>query len=250
MSQDGLRASLEGCWWEVSLPLTRAGSFRCGKHLPRDKRLGSGCPYLKITEQFTSGKLLSGKFCFHLGLHLDLTYSATICDRVSALLMAHGESREPISWDFIICIGRYCHIYLKCWYIPSLQAPGVTEQSTLKYFFIHSKKTARNTFLNLQEEKSWVFFPVPECGPYRLIYSGQIEAFAAHLVEGSRALCPWNLPGRERGNDLYFTLPASPGKTLKHWQGEAVSCFHWGAKTVLKTTLCLQFGHSAKAFCR
>lgn len=56
-------------------------------------RLGLGCPYLRITvnEQFVSGKLLFGEFCFHLNLFLGFTYSATISGHVSALLMAQRE---------------------------------------------------------------------------------------------------------------------------------------------------------------
>lgn len=55
--------------------------------------LGLGCPCLRITvnEQFISGKLLFGEFCFHLNLLLGFTYSATISGHVSALLMAQRE---------------------------------------------------------------------------------------------------------------------------------------------------------------
>lgn len=53
--------------------------------------MGLGCPYLKITEQFTSGKLLFGKFCFHLDLHLDFSYSATIYDQCFSA--THGTER-------------------------------------------------------------------------------------------------------------------------------------------------------------
>lgn len=47
-----------------------------------------------------------------------------------------------------------------CWYIPAFLFPRHhhcqvsydTEQSTLKYILIHSRKTARNTFLNHQKK--------------------------------------------------------------------------------------------------
>lgn len=38
---------------------------------------------------------------------------------------------------------------------------------------------------------------------------------ADHLVKSSRALCPFNLLGKDRGNELDLTPPAASGQALK-----------------------------------
>jgi len=43
----------------------------------------------------------------------------------------------------------------------------------------------------------------------------QDTGIAAHLVEGNRAPCPFNLLGKESGNELDLTLLAVSGGALK-----------------------------------
>lgn len=64
-----------------------------GSTCRESNELGLGCPSLKLSvnEQFISGKLLFGEFCFHLNLLLSITYLATIADHVSVLLTAQRE---------------------------------------------------------------------------------------------------------------------------------------------------------------
>lgn len=111
MAHDGPWASLEGCWWEVSLPLTWTGTFWFEKHLPRVKRIGLGMSLSKnscqwavhIRETALCRILFSSEFTSWFYLFRNNFWSCFSRERAE---------NQPYGtfMTFIICRNRYCLI--------------------------------------------------------------------------------------------------------------------------------------------